>query len=53
MSPGHALLVPKRRVETWFDASPEERDALAKAIAVARARILEHFNPDWRVAKAG
>lgn len=46
VSPGHALLVPKRHVETWFDASPEEQAALTQAIAVARARILERFNPD-------
>lgn len=30
VSPGHALVIPKRHVATWFDASDgERRDALA------------------------
>ena len=28
---GHALIVPRRHVPTWFDASAEERVALAVA----------------------
>jgi len=46
VSPGHALLVPKRHVETWFDASPEEQAALMQGIGIARERILERFRPD-------
>lgn len=45
-SPHHALLVPKRHVATWFDASPEERRELTEAIDIARARILERASPD-------
>jgi diadenosine tetraphosphate (Ap4A) HIT family hydrolase/HKD family nuclease len=39
VSPGHALIVPRRHVATWFDASDDERTALNDAIAVARAAI--------------
>lgn len=28
VSPGHALVVPRRLVATWFDATSEERQAL-------------------------
>ena len=49
-SPNHALLVPKRHVATWFDASPAERRELMEAIDVARAKILERAKPDgWNV----
>jgi len=46
VSPGHALLVPRRHVATWFDASPEERLELTEAIALARETILLRHRPD-------
>jgi diadenosine tetraphosphate (Ap4A) HIT family hydrolase len=46
VSPGHALLVPRRHVATWFDASEDERRALADGIETARAAILERHRPD-------
>jgi diadenosine tetraphosphate (Ap4A) HIT family hydrolase len=46
LSPGHALLVPRRHVGTWFDASPEEQRELLEAIATARGAILERHQPD-------
>lgn len=46
VSPGHALLVPKRHVGSWFEASLEERLALTKAIDVARFAIEENFRAD-------
>lgn len=46
VSPGHALLIPKRHVATWFDASLDEQRDLASAIAVARRAILERYSPD-------
>jgi len=45
-SPGHALLVPKRHVPTWFDASPEEQAELLAAIDAARAAIEKDHDPD-------
>jgi diadenosine tetraphosphate (Ap4A) HIT family hydrolase len=46
VSRGHALLVPKRHVATWFDATFEEQAELNAAIAIARAMILEKYQPD-------
>lgn len=37
VSPGHALLVPRRHVTTWFDAGEAEQLALAAAVGEARA----------------
>jgi diadenosine tetraphosphate (Ap4A) HIT family hydrolase len=41
VSPGHALLVPRRHVPSWFEATPAEQQALAGAIGAARAAIEE------------
>ena len=46
ISPGHALLVPRRHVTGWFDASEAEHLALAAALGIARDQILEHHRPD-------
>lgn len=46
VSPGHALLVPKRHVAGWFDATPEEQAELLSAIRVARAAIETRHRPD-------
>ncbi len=46
VSPGHALLIPRRHVATWFDASPEEQAELVAGIEIARQEILKHHQPD-------
>lgn len=46
VSPGHALLIPKRHAPTWFDASPEEKSELLSAIDAARAAIERTHSPD-------
>ena len=46
VSPGHALLVPRRHVAGWFEASEAERRELTDAIAFARAAIAERHRPD-------
>ncbi|MCK6553925.1 HIT domain-containing protein [Candidatus Binatia bacterium] len=46
VSPGHALLVPRRHVASWFDASSTEREELAAAVAIARTTILRGHRPD-------
>ncbi len=45
-SPGHALLIPKRHVPTWFDASADEQAELLTAIDAARAAIEKNHAPD-------
>ena len=46
VSPGHALLVPRRHVPTWFEATPEEQADLARAITVAKHAIEQSHRPD-------
>lgn len=46
VSPGHALLVPRRHLASWWDAGPDEQAELVSAIAAARAAILERHRPD-------
>jgi diadenosine tetraphosphate (Ap4A) HIT family hydrolase len=58
VSPGHALVVTRRHVADWFDATDEERTELTAATAAARSRIVEQHRPDGfnigvNVAEAG
>ena len=48
VSDGHALLIPKRHVSTWFEATREEQTELTAAIETAQARIEERLeqSPD-------
>jgi diadenosine tetraphosphate (Ap4A) HIT family hydrolase len=46
VSPGHALLVPRRHFPTWFDATVAEQVALVHAITNAKAVIEKHHQPD-------
>ena len=44
-SPGHALVVPKRHVGTYFECTSEEKAALWEMVETVR-RILEERKPD-------
>ena len=46
VSDGHALVVTKRHVGGWFDATPAERAALTEGVAVSRDSILKTYSPD-------
>ena len=46
VSPGHALLIPKRHIASWFDATEEEQSELFGAIKVARSAIEQAHGPD-------
>lgn len=46
VSPGHMLVVPRRHVATWFDATAEEQAALMRGLEIARAKVLERYQPD-------
>ncbi|MBT9589060.1 DEAD/DEAH box helicase family protein [bacterium] len=39
VSPGHALLITRRHLKDWFDASPEEQRELTAGITLARLAI--------------
>ena len=45
-SPGHSLIVLRRHVASWFDATPEEQRELHRCIGVARAVIDVRHRPD-------
>ena len=46
VSPGHALVVPRRHVAGWFEATPDEQAALVRPLDAARAAVLERHSPD-------
>jgi superfamily II DNA or RNA helicase/HKD family nuclease/diadenosine tetraphosphate (Ap4A) HIT family hydrolase len=46
VSKGHALVISRRHVPTWFDATREERLALLDAIDRVREEILRKHKPD-------
>jgi diadenosine tetraphosphate (Ap4A) HIT family hydrolase len=46
VSPGHTLIVPRRLVATWFDATPEERTAIFELVDEVKRRLDEEKHPD-------
>ena len=46
VSPGHALLIPRRHVSSWFEVTPDERSELVAATDIARQAILSRHQPD-------
>src|SRR6056297_3918738 len=46
VSDGHALVITRRHVATWFDASPEEQAAITKGIVISRQEIEKSRKPD-------
>ena len=45
MSPGHALIVPKRHVREWFDIDQDEQTAIVSAISQIRQEIERRYSP--------
>lgn len=45
VSPGHALIVTRRHVATWFEATRDEQHALVDAIAAVKAAIDQRHAP--------
>jgi len=46
ISPGHALVVPKRHIASMVDAAREEREALFDLLADLRVKLLQDYKPD-------
>ncbi len=46
VSPGHALLIPRRHIATWFDATRKEQQGLMAAVDAAKAAIEKQHRPD-------
>lgn len=52
VSPGHTLIIPKRHLASWFEATPDERSELASTIEdICKIIKAEHkpdgFNVGW------
>lgn len=45
VNPGHALLVPKRHIAEWFEATREEQEALTSALSQAKQVIDDLYQP--------
>jgi diadenosine tetraphosphate (Ap4A) HIT family hydrolase len=45
VSPGHSLIVPKRHVESFFETTPAERDAMLALLDQARAHVCRNHAP--------
>jgi superfamily II DNA or RNA helicase/diadenosine tetraphosphate (Ap4A) HIT family hydrolase/HKD family nuclease len=45
VSPGHALIVPRRLVASWFEATLNEQTAILKGIEAAKTAIEERHSP--------
>ena len=46
VSPGHSLVIPKRHMASFFDASEAERVALLELLDQAKAAAVAEFQPD-------
>ncbi len=46
VSPGHTLVVPRRLVATWFDASRAEQLAILELVDVVKHDLDAEFGPD-------
>jgi hypothetical protein len=46
VSEGHALVITRRHVATWFDANADEQAAVMRGVEVARAQIEKTREPD-------
>jgi diadenosine tetraphosphate (Ap4A) HIT family hydrolase len=46
LSIGHSLVIPKRHIGSWFEASLEERTAMLAFLDLAKARIDQKYQPD-------
>ncbi len=46
VSPGHTLVIPRRLVATWSEATPEERAAVMALVDVVMADLARTHRPD-------
>jgi diadenosine tetraphosphate (Ap4A) HIT family hydrolase len=53
VSEGHTLIVTKRHVTDYFDASPWERQALWEGVAAVKAELDESLEPGMTIYQSG
>lgn len=45
LNPGHALVVPRRHVVSWFEATAAERNEIVSLADAVRLIVAERFSP--------
>jgi diadenosine tetraphosphate (Ap4A) HIT family hydrolase len=45
VSPGHSLIIPKRAIVSWFDATVEEVVAMAELVAMVKRELDRSYCP--------
>ena len=46
VSPGHALIIPRRHVASYFDLTRQEREAMTQMMLDVKLKLDERFHPD-------
>lgn len=46
VSPGHSLIIPRRHVPTFFEATPDEQGAVMALVQAIKAQLDEELSPD-------
>jgi diadenosine tetraphosphate (Ap4A) HIT family hydrolase len=46
ISPGHTLIIPRRHIGSWFDATPEERTEMLQLIDAQKVELDRDLKPD-------
>ena len=46
VSPGHALIIPKRHVASYFDLTNHEREAMNVMLQYVKQKVDERYHPD-------
>jgi diadenosine tetraphosphate (Ap4A) HIT family hydrolase len=46
VTPGHALIIPRRHIPTWFDATEPEQSALFALLSEVKPIIAERYKPN-------
>ena len=46
VTPGHTLIIPRREVATWFDATADERAAILELLEKVKHDLDDEYRPD-------
>jgi diadenosine tetraphosphate (Ap4A) HIT family hydrolase len=46
ISPGHTLVIPRRHIRSWFEATSMERDAILTLLDTCKRGLDELYRPD-------
>ena len=46
VSPGHTLVIPRRAIVSWFDATPDEVASMTELVGVVKGQLDKTHHPD-------